>query len=123
MKEMKQSFSENGISLIVFADLSDEAPYLLQIEQDEETFKSKFCRCKHMYELAKLYEATDREAEAFAMAKQIIAKKVKISSSTIAVIKREMQELVNRINNKCLIKKQRQEKILETIHPEILLPP
>ncbi|MDR2087524.1 MAG: hypothetical protein LBP72_10195 [Dysgonamonadaceae bacterium] len=38
MEEMKQSFSENGVSLIVFADLSDEAPYLLQIGQDKETF-------------------------------------------------------------------------------------
>jgi hypothetical protein len=38
IEEMKQGYSETGVNLIVFADTQDEAPYLLQIGQDKETF-------------------------------------------------------------------------------------
>jgi O-antigen ligase len=107
--------------------MADNYRQLQQYEEAERHFRkmAAMCPAKFMplYELAKLCEATGREAEALAMAEQIIAKKVKISSSTIAVIKREMQELVNRINNKCLIKKQRQEKTSEATPLEVLLPP
>jgi hypothetical protein len=38
LEEMKQGYSETGVNLIVFADMPDEAPYLLQIGQNKETF-------------------------------------------------------------------------------------
>jgi hypothetical protein len=37
LKEMQQSFSENGANLIVFIDPSDEPPCLLQIGENRET--------------------------------------------------------------------------------------
>ncbi|MDR1121604.1 MAG: thioredoxin family protein, partial [Dysgonamonadaceae bacterium] len=36
LEEMKQGYSETGVNLIVFADMQDEAPCLLQIGQDNQ---------------------------------------------------------------------------------------
>jgi hypothetical protein len=52
-----------------------------------------------LYRLAKLYDAADRRSEALALARLITGKKVKIPSATVAAIKREMQQLVEREEN------------------------
>jgi hypothetical protein len=36
MEEMQQGFSETGVRLIIFADVSGEAPYLLEVGKDKE---------------------------------------------------------------------------------------
>ena len=86
---------------------------------------ASMCPVKFMplYELAKLYEATGKETEALVMAERIIVKGIKIPSPVIAVIKKKMQELANRINDKISIKKRRQEKISTARPLEVLRPP
>ena len=52
-----------------------------------------------LYQLAKMYDATERRSEAIALAEQIINKPIKISSSTIIAIKREMMRLIEEEKN------------------------
>jgi len=47
-----------------------------------------------LYELAKLYDATDRKGEALVMAKRIIDKDIKVPSLTVTAIKNEMRQLI-----------------------------
>ena len=53
-----------------------------------------------LYELAKLYDATGRHDDALAVAQQIINKEIKIPSPTVAAIKKEMQQLIEREENR-----------------------
>jgi hypothetical protein len=50
--------------------------------------------------LAQLYDATGRRNEALTVAKQIVDKKIKIPSSTIVAIKKEMRQLIEKEENR-----------------------
>jgi hypothetical protein len=56
-------------------------------------------RFMSLYEPAKLYDATDRKAGAIELAETILAKEVKIPSATIAAVKNEMRQLLERENH------------------------
>jgi hypothetical protein len=86
---------------------------------------SRMCPVKFMplYELTNMYVEEAKETEALALANMIIAKKIKVPSPIIFSIKKEMRELIDRINNKHNLLEERQDKVLSEELLETVLPP
>ena len=66
--------------------------------ESEQHYKMAVAMCPMrfipLYELVKLYNDANRKDEVYALAKKIIEKDVKVPSSTIDAIKKEMQLLI-----------------------------
>jgi tetratricopeptide (TPR) repeat protein len=86
---------------------------------------SRMCPVRFMplYELAKMYAEANRDSEALALANTIVTKKIKVPSATVFAIKKEMRELINRINDKHNLLEERQDKVLSEELLETVLPP
>ena len=80
---------------ILLAENYRELGKYAEAEQHLKT-AATMCPARFMplYELAKLYEATNRMDEALAMAEIIVAKSVKVPSHTVTAIKNEMRQLL-----------------------------
>jgi tetratricopeptide (TPR) repeat protein len=82
--------------------LADSYQELGKYPEAERHLKTAAAMCPvrfvPLYELAKLYDATDRKAETVELAETILAKEVKIPSATIAAVKNEMRQLLEREN-------------------------
>jgi O-antigen ligase len=84
--------------------LADNYKQLNRYDEAEKHLRIATAMCPvrfiPLYELAKLYDEAGRREEAFATAKQIINKKIKIPSPTVTAIKHEMQQLSEREENR-----------------------
>ena len=78
--------------------LADNYKELEKYTDAEQHLKTAAAMCPvrfmPLYELVKLYDATDRKGDALAMAKKIIDKDIKVPSPTIDLIKKEMSQLI-----------------------------
>jgi len=83
--------------------MADNCQKLKDYPQAEHHYRraAAMCPVKFMplYQLAKIYDATGRKSEALALAEKIITKPIKISSSTIIAIQREMRQLIEEEKN------------------------
>jgi O-antigen ligase len=96
-------------------------------EKAEQCYQKATAMCPvrfmPLYELAKIYLETGKETEALLLANTILEKKIKVPSATVFAIKKEMRELINRINNKHNILEERQDKVSSEELLETVLPP
>jgi hypothetical protein len=80
--------------------LADNYKELHQYGEAEKHLKlaAAMCPARFMplYELAKLYDAAERHADALTVARQIIDRKIKIPSATVTAIKNEMRQLLEK---------------------------
>jgi len=83
--------------------LADNCQKLQDYTAAEQHYRkaAAMCPVKFMplYQLAKIYDATGRKDEAVALAEQIVNKPIKIVSSTIIAIQREMRQLIEEAKN------------------------
>lgn len=99
-KKCEQLWADYDLQML----MADNYEKLLRYSEAEQRYKraAAMCPVKFMplYKLAKLHEEQGNIAEAQELAKIIIDKKVKIPSHAVAVIKHEMQQLVEREENR-----------------------
>lgn len=95
MTECAQLYNDNDVQLIFADNLQQLKKYAAAEKHLKLAYEMIPNRFVPLYRLVQLYKLQGRIAEAQKLAKQIICKPVKVPSYDVAVIKREMQELID----------------------------
>jgi hypothetical protein len=121
--ECERFWADYDLQMLI-ADNYEQQQQYKEAEQYYEN-AAAMCPVKFMplYRLAKLYVEAGREDEALALANTILAKRVKVPSPTVSMIRNEMRQMAKDIKDTQQTQTQKQDEVSEATPIETVLPP